>query len=162
MHFQGLAQASRCQSLGLPRWLRRHLLHLDVAHNLTRHITSVSAQRLLDEVTQELAPSSIGSRAAHHSWLRVPHFTLGFGSFHSWLQIPVPFFRKNYNFFIVKNNFHYFLVRGPPGAPGEAKKSKKNDFFFGQKFLVMGGGFKNFWSLSFAQIDDLRPPLDRE
>ena len=32
--------------------MRRHLTHLGVAHNLVRHITSVSAQRLVDEVKQ--------------------------------------------------------------------------------------------------------------
>ena len=29
--------------------------------------------------------------------------------------------------------FSLFLVREPPGAPRKAKKSKKNDIFFGQK-----------------------------
>ena len=56
MHFQGLSQAARCQHLGLTTRLRRHLTNLDVAHNLARHITVVSAQRLLDEVHAATSP----------------------------------------------------------------------------------------------------------
>ena len=39
------------------------------------------------------------------------------------------------------------MVRGPPGAPGEAKKSKNNDIFFGQKILVTSRIFGHFDSL---------------
>ena len=56
IHFQGLGQAARTKSLCLSTKLRRHLAHLDVAHNLVRHITTVSAARLVDEVTQATSP----------------------------------------------------------------------------------------------------------
>ena len=54
--FQGLGQAARTKSLCLSTKLRRHLTHLDAAHNLVRHITTVSAARLVDEVTQATSP----------------------------------------------------------------------------------------------------------
>ena len=56
IHFQGLSQAARNKSLCLPTKVRRHLTTLDVAHNLVRHITTVSAARLLAEVTQATSP----------------------------------------------------------------------------------------------------------
>ena len=57
IHFQGLAQAARTKQLGLSTKTRRHLTTLDVAHNLVRHITSVSAKRLVQEVTQATSNS---------------------------------------------------------------------------------------------------------
>ena len=56
IHFQGLGQAARTKSLCLPAKVRRHLTNLDVAHNLVRHITSVSAARLVEEVAQATSP----------------------------------------------------------------------------------------------------------
>ena len=58
IHFQGLSQAARTKQLGLSTRTRRHLTTLDVAHNLVRHITKVSAARLVQEVTQATSPYS--------------------------------------------------------------------------------------------------------
>jgi len=53
-HFQGLAVASRHTSL--PTALRKKLLTLEAAHNVSRHITLASVNSLIKEVDQQLRP----------------------------------------------------------------------------------------------------------
>merc|ERR1712115_695633 len=73
IHFQGLGQAARTKSLCLPAKVRRHLTNLDVAHNLVRHITSVSAARLLEEVAQATSPQDEPPRQPPGIfWVEVP------------------------------------------------------------------------------------------
>ena len=54
-HFQGLGIVSRDRSLALSNRLRRKVRHLDDAFNLIRHITTVSAQQLEDDIVAELS-----------------------------------------------------------------------------------------------------------
>ena len=62
IHFQGLAQAARSKHLGLSTKTRRHLTTLDAAHNLVRHITSVSAARLVQEISPATSDSEPPSK----------------------------------------------------------------------------------------------------
>ena len=54
-HYQGLAQAARSPKLKLTPRLKRQLHHLDIAHNINRHITSVRCHQMIHEINSCLA-----------------------------------------------------------------------------------------------------------
>ena len=60
IHFQGLSQASRYMK-GLSTSSRRRLMHIDIAFNLIRHITSPSCDKFIEGLKEELNDPKVHS-----------------------------------------------------------------------------------------------------
>jgi len=62
-HFMGLSQAARCKQLHLSSKLRRWLVNIDIAFNMTRHISSVKSLEFQETLQQALTTAEHDGRS---------------------------------------------------------------------------------------------------